>query len=120
MGFVVQKPKEIDLDVKVQVPGGARHQFTIQVKYLSLKERRSFLEDAAAEDRQDMEVAKDLILGWRGVRAEDGSDLPFNVSNLETLMDIPYIYNGITQALMDEFLAVMRPALTMPSYLRKN
>ena len=119
MGFTVVMPETIDLDVNVEVPGVSNKQiFSITTKYLTRKERREFLDEINDNRMGDLDVLKKLVVGWSNVREENGEDMPFNASNLERLLDIPYCHRALMNTIVTEYLSLMPDALAL--YARKN
>lgn len=99
MSFRLVKPDRIWLDVPVQIPDGNQGQCRIQVKYLSMMDRRAFLGRINEERMADSEIASDLISDWSGVADAEGHDVAFTPDNLTQAMNIPFVHEAIRDAL---------------------
>lgn len=118
MGFVVKKPETIDLGIDVELPDGSKQSFSVKAKYLTMRERKDLVQEISENNMEDAEVLNRLIVGWHGVREEDGTDTEYNADNLARLIDIPCCYEAVMNTIVAEYLNPI-PARLQP-FARKN
>ena len=104
--FTIKRPPHLAETIKVRVPGERAPQtFAARFKYLDLKERRAFVERIAdAPDFSDEQVVAELMVGFDGVRGEDGAPLEFNDKAVATLMQIPFVADALLKVVMERVL----------------
>ena len=49
-------------------------------------------------DGGDDNFVKTVVVGWSGIKDEEGNDIPFSDENLEAIMDNHYIVQAIIYA----------------------
>jgi hypothetical protein len=65
---------------KIKVPGeSASRPIQIEFKWIGRDEIKNLFEDLST--RTDMDIVKDIVVGWKGV------DAPFSIENLELLLN---------------------------------
>lgn len=113
--FNIKRPEKISLKVGVRIPGvREEHRFTAHFRYLDMAERKAFIERLADADGSldDIDVARELMVGWDDVKQPDGKPLAFSDTALETLMNIPYARDAIVNVVMRDVLG--------GAFVRKN
>jgi hypothetical protein len=85
MAFVIKKKDTFFWPVKVKAPidGGKYEEQEIQVEYRRLK----MSEVNKLQTQDGVSFCKSIIAGWKDVRSEDGTDVPFTDTALEALLD---------------------------------
>ena len=95
MPLIFKKVTEYDWDVTVQTPYKGKFKketFTAKFKNVS---RKNFDEMI---DGGDDNFVKTVLVGWSGIKDEEGNDVPFNDENFEALTDNHFIVKGIIEA----------------------
>lgn len=94
---IVRNP-EFRAPVKVLVPsdGGQKEsQFTARFRALTRSEESAF-NAMSAESTDDF--LRSVVIGWEGLKQEDGSVFEFSDENLNTLLDLNYIRTALAMA----------------------
>jgi len=95
MPLVFKKVTEYDWEVTVQSPEKSKFKketFTAKFKNVG---RKAFSE---LVDAGDDNFVKSVLVGWSGIKDDEGNDLEFNEDNFEALLDNQYIVLGIIKA----------------------
>jgi len=79
----------------------AEAKFEAQLRYLPDREHRAMMDRAAAERLPDRDVVPEILASFRGVQAEDGSDLPYSAESLEQLLREPLVASAIVRTYLD-------------------
>jgi len=95
------KRESILWPVKINVPrdeGPTTDEHVIKIRYklLSMKEQRAIKES----DQTAIDFVMDNVCGWEDLADESGP-LEFNRTNLEMVMDIPYLAVAIAKTFME-------------------
>ena len=53
---------------------------------------------AEPDAMEDVETAKEMLIGWSGVIGDDGKEIPFSEAALDQLLDFPSIAGQIVKA----------------------
>lgn len=106
--FTLIIPTQVTLNVHIEVPIADPHKrqqsMSINCKYLSMSEREALVHATTEKKMRDEDWMLDHIVGWHGVKTEDGEILPFSRDNLRKLMDIPYARHAIIKSVTDELI----------------
>jgi hypothetical protein len=95
MALVFKKVTEYDWEVTVQSPEKGKFKketFTAKFKNIG---RKAF---AKLEEEDDENFVKSVLVGWSGIKDDDGNDIQFNDENFEALTDNHFIVKGIIEA----------------------
>ena len=88
--------------VSVEFPDGdgktKRATFDAEFRRLSQSELESFQQRVSDGILTDSGFAAEVLVGWRGVKDEDDSDLPFSEANRERLLDIYPVRPSVIKA----------------------
>lgn len=104
---IVKNP-EFTSKVKVQVPleGGPQEQsFTARFRALSVSETEAF---NMLTTESVSEWLRRILIGWEGVRDEDGDELPFSDAAREQLIDVPFVRMAVIAAYNAAMLGAKR------------
>ena len=105
MGFVLKKSNSYKWPVSVDVPidGGKHQRVTFDVEFKDLTQSRLLeIADLSAEGSlSDVEIAREVIMGWAGIEDEDGEEVPYSISSRDQLLDVPMIATAIAGAYLD-------------------
>ena len=55
----------------------------------------------ATQEMLDVDVAKEILMGWEGMEMSDGSEVPFNKSNRDKLLDVRGVATAISYAFVE-------------------
>ena len=101
MSFVLKKVSSYKWPVAVEIPvdGGKfkKETFTAIFKRISRSEFNSLF--AEGEDA----LVDAIVVGWTGIKDEDGEDLPFDDTTKAQLFDDPFVLKGLINAYADSF-----------------
>lgn len=86
--------------VELPVDGGkfAKSTFDAQFKRLSRTEVMELMRQIRDNETTDIQVACEVLLGWRGVCDRDGSEIPFSERAREQLLDVHPVCPAVIQA----------------------
>ena len=96
MALVFKKIAEYEWQVTVETPDkGKFKQETFTAKFKNIG-RKAFAK--LVEEQDDEDFVKSVLVGWSGVKDDEGNDVPFNDENFEALTDNHFIVKGIIEA----------------------
>lgn len=104
--FVVKKSNSYFWPVTIETPenGGQfkKESFEVEFKRLPSSEvKKIFTAEGMEEKKTDADFCRENVINWKGVKAEDGSDLNFSLSNLDLVLEIPGAGRKIVEAFME-------------------
>ena len=91
MPFVIdQKPfYKWKVEVRVNKDGEVSTEiFTAHFKNISQSRFREMVKMIEEKQLEDIDVAKEVLQGWEDLEASDGSQVPFNKSTLNQLLEV--------------------------------
>ena len=94
--------RNITVQVPLDMGKTERQSFVMEFKRLSVTETKELVKMAEEQTLDDINVIADNAMDWEGVKDEDGNDVDFSVSTLESLMDIPYVRKAIMNAFLED------------------
>lgn len=62
-------------------------EFDGQFKRMTADEHDAFVERIRVEELTDRDIAREVLIGWRGIAGDDNQPLPFNEQTREQLLD---------------------------------
>ena len=95
MGLVFKKVTEYEWDVTVQSPDKGKFKketFTAKFKNIGRKAFADLIESG------DENFVRTVLVGWSGIKDDNGKDLEFNDDNFEAILDNQFIVLGIIKA----------------------
>ena len=110
MAYVLSKKPTFKTKVIVVEPGNAddgapeSSEFIAEFKRL----KRDEVEALIKANRPVYEVLAELLVGWSGLKAEDGGDLPFSEDHRAALLQIPHAVWSLWQKFLEESSGVVR------------
>ena len=96
MPLVFKKVTEYDWEVTVQSPEKGKFKkeiFTAKFKNIG---RKAFAK--LVEEEDDENFVKSVLVGWSGIKDDNGNEIPFNDENFELITDNHFIVKGIIEA----------------------
>ena len=104
--FKLSTKKSYKRNIKIDVPHDMgkteRQTFVMEFKQLSVSETKDLIEEAQNERISDEDMLRRYVLGWDGIVDEDGNPLDFTTSNLEAVMDVPYVRKAVMAAFIED------------------
>jgi hypothetical protein len=110
MAFVLKQSDTFTWPVTFDVPvDGGRHErqtFDGEFKRLPQSKVGPIMADLQKiENFEDLEriteIAADLLVGWSGVTADDGKDIPYSQKALEQVLEVPLLAVAVVKAYVD-------------------
>tara|TARA_R110002020_G_scaffold424560_1_gene633810 strand:- start:788 stop:1132 length:345 start_codon:yes stop_codon:yes gene_type:complete len=105
MAFVLKKSNTYKWPVSVDVPvdGGKHERVTFDVEFKDLTQSRllEIAELSAEGNLTDVEIAREVIMGWVGIEDEDGEELPYSMTKRDELLDVPMMATAIAGAYLE-------------------
>lgn len=99
--FVLTKSASFYWPVTISIPqdGGtfAKQSFDAQFKRIK-QSRIKEVNDPNSASITDNDFCKEIMIGWRGVKGEDGQDIPFSEGALEEMIEMPLVAATIATA----------------------
>lgn len=110
--FVISKKDSYFWPVTVQTPadGGTfkREKFDAELKFLS-QTRIEEIKKQIAEDRiTDVELAREVWIGWKGINDSDGNDILYSESMRDKLLDQALVATAVVTALIESLAGARR------------
>ena len=105
MAFVLKKTNSYKWPVTVDVPvdGGKHDRVTFDVECKDLTQSRllEIAELSSEGSLTDVEVAREVMVGWAGIQDEDGKDLPYSITKRDELLEVPMVATAIASAYLE-------------------
>ena len=107
MAFVRKKNKTFKWPVVVREPSENDAGVFEESEFIAVFKRLKVSEyQKAVEEKTEFEMMKMMLVGWEGMKEEDGQDIPFNNQNLKDMMEDSYwlkaVSSSYTASLIDE------------------
>jgi hypothetical protein len=117
MSFVLKQTDTYSWPVAFDVPvdGGRHERQTFDGVFKRLPQSKIgplVAELQRIEDLGDLErvteMASDVLVGWSGVTADDGKEIPFSQKALGQLLEVPLLAVSVIKAYMDSIKGAKR------------
>ena len=107
MTFVRKKNKTFKWPVVVREPSETDAGVYEENEFIGIFKRLKVSEyQDAADNKSEFEMLKMMLVGWEGIKEENGDDIPFNNQNLKDMMEDAYwlraVSESYTKSLVDE------------------
>tara|TARA_B100000945_G_scaffold286937_1_gene258178 strand:- start:3 stop:338 length:336 start_codon:yes stop_codon:yes gene_type:complete len=107
MTFVRKKNKTFKWPVVVREPSETDAGVYEENEFIGIFKRLKVSEyQDAADNKSEFEMLKMMLVGWEGIKEENGDDIPFNNQNLKDMMEDSYwlraVSESYTKSLVDE------------------
>jgi hypothetical protein len=93
MAFVLKQSDGFIWPVSIELPvdGGLYEAQTFDVKFKRMSQKwiRDIAKKIESEEAADVDVAREVVIGWSGITDGAGKELPFSQKALEQLLDVP-------------------------------
>ena len=104
MPFVIdQKPTyKWKVVVKINKDGEVSQEiFTAHFKNISQSRFKEMIKMVEEKQLEDVDVAKEVLMGWEEMENEDGTDVEFNKANLNKALDVMGFATAVGFAFME-------------------
>ena len=99
MPFILKRDDRFSWPVSFDVPidGGKfkRETFDAEFRRLSQSRLGEITKQVRTEEVSDLDIAREVLVGWSGIKDDDGEDVPFSESAREQLLDVPMLATAI-------------------------
>ena len=104
MPFVLdQRPSykwKVEIDVAVGKKTETQH-FYAEFKNISQSRLQKMMNQVANQEMLDVDVAKEILIGWEGMELSDGTEVEFNKKNRDMLLDVRGVATAISFAFVE-------------------
>ena len=109
--FKLVTPDTVTIAVRIDPPGGPAGEIRIQTRYRGVRDRIDHLESVHREGRDDLTFVRDNVVGWDGLCDESGAPIEYSdVEARDRVLDLPYVFFPIRDAILDELAHRRAPA----------
>jgi len=99
MPFILKRDDRFSWPVSFDVPidGGKFKRETFDAEFCRLSQSRldEIKKQVRTEEVSDLDIAREVLVGWSGIKDDDCEDVPFSESALEQLLDVPMLATAI-------------------------
>lgn len=75
-----------------------KQDFSGKFKRLKQSRLKEIADQIQAGKITDSELVREILVGWKDIKGEDGQDLPFTSDALDRLLDVPLVSQAIVTA----------------------
>ena len=112
MGFKLDQQGTYKWPVTVEVPvDDGRHdkqKFDGEFKRITQSRIREMGQLIETGDLTDVDLVKEVLVGWDGIEDDQGNELKFSQSKLKQLLDVPMVATAIATAFFDSIAGAKR------------
>lgn len=86
--------------VSLPVDGGKFEKSTFDAKFKRIPQSRlrKLLKD---DDATDAGFAREVLIGWKGIKDKESQDVPFSETSLDQMLEIPGVATTIVKAYLE-------------------
>ena len=112
--FKIDQSSFYSWPIKFEIPGdmGKHHTETFDAHFKRVSQTRveEIIKAAGLEEGRltDVELAKEVLIGWKGVLSSDDQEIPYSETAKEALLDIPGIAKAIVKAFFESLSGAKR------------
>jgi hypothetical protein len=111
MGFAIKQTASYSWPVVVELPadGGRFEKHTFDAEFRRLNQTRieSIMSEAVAGQLRDVEVAGEVMIGWKGI-TENGEDIPYSEKAKADLLGLQLVAAAVIKAWMESLSGAKR------------
>ncbi len=98
------------VEVKFPVDGGKYQKQTFDGEFqrVSQSEIAEIRRKIQEQEITDPDLARQVLIGWKGVHDDKGDDVPFSTTSRDILMDMPLVAGAVVQAFFDSLEGARR------------
>ena len=112
MGFKLDQSGTYKWPVTVEVPvDDGRHdkqKFDGEFKRITQSRIREMGQLIETGDLTDVDLVKEVLVGWEGIEDDQGNELKFSQSKLKQLLDVPMVATAIATSFFDSIAVAKR------------
>ena len=112
MAFVIKQSETYIWPVTVEIPidGGRfdRQTFDAEFKRLPQTRNNAIIQAAREEATTDLEVANEVLVGWKGINDDAGDEVPFSETAKQQLLDVPGVCAAIVEGYINSLVGAKR------------
>ena len=112
MGFKLDQSGTYKWPVTVEVPvDDGRHdkqKFDGEFKRITQSRIREMGQLIETGDLTDVDLVKEVLVGWDGIEDDQGNELKFSQAKLKQLLDVPMVATAIATAFFDSIAGAKR------------
>lgn len=112
MAFVLKQSETYIWPVTVEIPidGGRfdRQTFDAEFKRLPQTRNNAIIQAAREEATTDLEVANEVLVGWKGINDDAGDEVPFSETAKQQLLDVPGVCAAIVEGYINSLVGAKR------------
>ena len=112
MAFVLKQSETYIWPVTVEIPidGGRfdRQTFDAEFKRLPQTRNNAIIQAAREEATTDLEVANEVLAGWKGINDDAGDEVPFSETAKQQLLDVPGVCAAIVEGYINSLVGAKR------------
>src|SRR6059058_3658975 len=107
--FVLKKGNEYTWPVSFETPsdGGKfdRHSFDCVFRRIPQSKIKEMVSNTGMNDA---EFVREVLVGWKGIKDEQGQEIPFSELSLEEILDVPGLSGAIATAYLESIAGAKR------------
>ena len=108
MGFKLDQSGTYKWPVTVEVPidNGKhdKHKFDGEFKRVTQSRIHEMNDLIQTGNLTDVDLAKEVLVGWEGIEDDQGNELKFSQSKLKQLLDVPMVATAIAKSFFDSIV----------------
>ena len=112
MGFKLDQSGTYKWPVTVEVPVDygrrEKHKFDGEFKRMTQSRIKELIELVASGDLSDVDVVKEVLVGWEGIEDDEGNELKFSQAKLKQLLEVPMVATAIGKAFFNSIAGAKR------------
>lgn len=107
--FVMKKAASYRWPVKFESPksGGGFETSTLDIDFKRLSNSR-IREVVSDEKAENGSFCKEIVVGWAGIKDDQGTDIPFSDTALDELLEVPGMAIAIVNAYLESLSGAKR------------
>lgn len=110
--FVLKQSDTYTWPVTVKFPvSGGRHteeKFDAEFKRITQSKIRDIQQRIADDQLTDIDLAKDVLVGWKGVLDENKNEIPFSIEAKDQLLEVALVGSAVAAAFFESFSGAKR------------
>ena len=114
MIFRLVKPTTVKIPCPVESPDGQTATIVLEVRYKTVTEVSTLVEEMASGTMNDLMLAQRLVVGWERVADDKGNEIAWTEHAFEDAMDLPYFHRAVGQAIVEHLAGGRKKNLRQP------
>lgn len=110
--FVLKQSDSYSWPVSVRFPvsGGSHQEQKFDGEFIRVTQSRirEIQKQIADEEITDFDLAKSVLIGWKGVQDESGNDLPFSIEHRDRLLEVALVAGSVVAAFFESITGAKR------------